>query len=370
MTVSVIVGLPGDLTNICCNICLDLLGASGRSAFLVDVDASSASSQSELGSLGSLADHLIKADFDVALAISRRADKAFSDSLLRSARPFLLVLEDPRRAFLAMYGCGAQADFQNAIRSAALSSACMVDLVPAPHAVKASHATLLSDPTSFARLCLAFLGIEAGRLPVADAAAIVRNHLQAGSLSERSEDVQTELSRQLDEESSLAVQGALSEYWSAFQGAPLGTVVATRVLFYSSETSAPLKTPVIDASGRARCLAFGPYLNLPAGSWTLRLVLAFSSELAGKAFTLDVTRAGAAATEELGRISFQAVVGRYVAQVTFEHVEPTKALEFRLFIDNAAFDGQVSVGYAELGRLRDQTGEKLGADLDWRGLPS
>lgn len=363
MLVSVIVGLYGSFTEACRDICLDLLREAGHSPLLIDVgtDSGSTNPHIELDSLGGLASQLLRAQSDAALAVSWRSDYGFAETLASAGRSFLLAIDDPKRTVLLLLQQGV--DLPNAIRSTTLSSACLVDLLKAPQAELLLRDRAVLDPSDIARRCLRTLDLPAQAKDVEKARRVVDRHLSR--LEPAPADVSAELRTMLGDEGALAVEGALAGFWAAFNGRPLGSIIATRPLFIS-ETLVPVVSAPIDATGRARCIVFGPYISLPAGNWTLRMVVAFSPELTGTPFTLDVTRAGNTGTKELGRVSFEAIVGRYVAQITFNHREPSKALEFRLFIDKPTFEGRVSLGYAELQRLQAQVGEDLSGDIDWK----
>lgn len=363
MLVSVIVGLYGDFTDACRQICLDLLREAGHSPLLVDVgiDGGSSTPHIELDSLGGLASQLLKAQSNVALAVSWRFDHAFAETLAGAGRSFLLAIDDPKRTVLTLLNQGV--DLPNAIRSATSSSACLTDLLKVPHAELLLRDEAVRDPTDIARRCLMSLNLPTQSRDIDAARPIVERYL--AKMAPAPADISAELRGRLGDEGALAVEGALAGFWAAFNGRALGPVIATRPLFIS-EALVPFVSAPIDATGRARCLLLGPFISLPAGNWTLRMVMAFSPELTGTPFTLDVTGNGQGGAKELGRVSFEATVGRYVAQITFNHRDPSRPLEFRLFVDKPTFEGLVSLGYAELQRVEAQIGQDLTSDIDWK----
>lgn len=363
MLVSVIVGLYGSFNDVCRDICLELLGEAGRSPLLIDVgvDGGSANPHVELDTLGGLASQLLKAQNDKALAVSWRFDSAFAETLANAGRPFLLVIDDPKRSILTLLDQGV--DLPNAVRTMTMSSACLIDLLKAPHAELLLRDQAVRDPTDIAQRCLRTLNLPTETSDIDAARRIVERHL--AKMPPPPADISSELRGKLGDEGALAVEGALAGFWAAFNGRALGPVIATRPLFIN-EALAPFVSAPIDATGRARCLLLGPFISLPAGNWTLRMVMAFSPELTGTPFTLDVTGTGQGGPKELGRVSFEAIVGRYVAQITFNHRDPSRPLEFRLFVDKPTFEGLVSLGYAELQRLQAQIGQDLTNDIDWK----
>jgi hypothetical protein len=362
MLVFVIAGLHDSFTDACRDICLDLLRRAGRNPVAMEIGLGSDLPHLELDSLGSLASQVLSAEADIVVGVSRRGDRAFTEALVSSGRLYLVALDDPRWAALSLYRQGGGTDLPGAIRNTGLACACLIELLLAANARPILFESAAADKAGFARQVIEVLGLPDGEADVEAASSLAAEKLPSAARGE----ISAELRSSLNDTEALAVQGALAGFWPAFQGRPLGPIIATRPLFYSAETVAPFTSPTIDATGRARCVSFGPYVSLPPGNWTLRLVMAFSPELAGTPFTLDVTRAGRRATEELGRITFDAIVGRYIAQITFNHSEPSRALEFRLFIDKPTFEGRISIGFAELKRLEGPAGDPSTSEVEWR----
>ncbi len=315
-----------------------------------------------LDCLGSLATHLLKEGDRDVVAVSRVPDRAYADAVSRSGGQFIVALADPRRAALYLNRTGGW-ELVAAIRIIGGSSACLAGVLASEGASIMRADDAAADPTSLASRLLAALRLPAGAGEIARAVEIVSGRLASiKNLVADEPDVSDALRAALPEEGALAVEAALAGYVSAFAGGPLGRITATRSLFYSTEANAPLSSPVVDVTGRARCLIYGPYIQLPQGDWTVRLVLAFPQEVVGTPFTLEVSRGDRSGWSEVGRMSFIASLGRYVGQVSFNHRDPSATLQFKLFIDKAAFDGRVSLGFAELQRLDDET---LG-DIEWR----
>lgn len=364
-----IFGLPGPFTDVCRDMALDLLTANGRAAAAVEiapVNPDTDPEQRDLDCLGSLATALLNEEKSEIIAVARVPDRAYVDAVCRTGSPFLVALADPRRVALYLHS-GAGLEPMSAVRVTGASCACLVGTLLLGRANPIWTDDLTADTARLATCLLSVLRLPADAANVARAREIVARRLDgARQWRMGEEDVSTVLRTALPEESAFAVEAALAGYVPAFSGEALGHLTATRALFYSTETSAPLVTSTIDVTGRPRCLVYGPYISLPPGNWTLQLVLAFSKELAGMPFTLEVSRGDRRGWSEVGRVSFVASVGRYVGQVSFNHQKPDTTLQFKLLTDKAAFDGQVSVGFAELSRFDERALGNVDSQIEWR----
>ena len=95
------------------------------------------------------------------------------------------------------------------------------------------------------------------------------------------------------------VEGALAAYARCFSGDELGQILWTRELFFVSDDSSKGLTDTIEVSGGARVLIYGPYIQLPPGSWAARVLLGFSREAAGYTFLVDACAGSQLALHEL-----------------------------------------------------------------------
>ena len=365
-----ILGLPGALTELCRDICLELSRASGRQVASVqvasvhpDIDPQ----HRDLDALGSLATGLLEATTDHVLAVSSKPDRALCEALRDADRPFLLVIDDPRIVALETIRA-TQIDATAAARLIGASCACLVDALALPTGVRLTRSELLGDPRRLARTILGMLRLGETADDVSHAAATI-GAMQAATPDEQTAlaDVGRTLRAELPPEGARTVEAALTGYNSAFLGKKLGPVIATRETFYAVE---PLGAPLageIDATGRARCLAYGPYFSIPSGNWTLRLVFAFSSDLSDIPFTVDIARTRKRSQVQVTRVSFRAVTGRYVTQLPFSHPESDTVLEFRVYLDRPVFEGRVSLGYAELVKNELPLEADLSPTVEWQG---
>jgi hypothetical protein len=98
---------------------------------------------------------------------------------------------------------------------------------------------------------------------------------------------------------------------------------------------------VLDLTGPSRILAYGPYLALPPGRWTMSTTIAFSP--ASRGAILSLTLHGAT---ELGRIEFTvAGPGLFKASVPVTVPSPREQLEIRLVTERGAIEGTIGIDH-------------------------
>lgn len=349
-----IVGLPGRITSFCRDVCVAVLTHAGQPPLTENVDT-----------VASLARHVLTARHRTLVVTATRPERELLDAIQEADRPFLFVLDDPRWSVLQRVQSGEIGE-RDAILEIGMSCACVTDVLPFERAVRVTNDAIRNDASGFITGLLAVLDLPPDDPDlVAAARAAVQRHLPSAMTDRGGADIDALLESELGPIWGPAATAALSGYSASFFGGKLGRLVALRQMFLAGEPPYSKVADVIDATGRPRILAFGPYIRIPRGQWMLRMTLAFSSELVAAPFSLDIVCFESRVKVELGRVSFAAISGRYVAQATFAHDEPSLPLEFRLFLDKATFDGQVAIGSAELERMEDQTPPDLGQLMHW-----
>lgn len=99
--------------------------------------------------------------------------------------------------------------------------------------------------------------------------------------------------------------------------------------------------PVVDLTGGARVIYYGPYFFLPPGEWQARLVVAFSAEAKGVPFRLVLL----AKDRPIARVAFRPQDGgAFEAVFTMRHVDPEHFLEIQLTTDEGVIEGHVALG--------------------------
>src|SRR5205085_3868748 len=107
---------------------------------------------------------------------------------------------------------------------------------------------------------------------------------------------------------------ALEPYASFFAGSGMHQIVWSRDFFTLVDDPTRRPTEPVNVAGGARCLIYGPYIHLAAGSWSARVVLGFSGEAVGHIFMVDACSGG----QQLAASSFQPqTAGVYTAEISF-----------------------------------------------------
>jgi hypothetical protein len=104
---------------------------------------------------------------------------------------------------------------------------------------------------------------------------------------------------------------------------------------------------VIDVTGRARYLVFGPYLALEPGAWRARVSLQLCAEAAQRPIAVQFGAEPDYTTVDLPR----GTEGRHEAEI--EHQMKSGDLaQIRVWLKRAAFHGELRFGWAEIQRVQ------------------
>lgn len=143
------------------------------------------------------------------------------------------------------------------------------------------------------------------------------------------------------------IDGALSGYRERFRNGRLDRIVWTRDLFHLGCDAGRSPTEPVDVSG-GRVLVYGPYIHLPAGSWSAQVVLGFSREAATATFLVDIYADG-----QLACTTFvPGAAGVHVANLAFSSGEPSgNGVEVRVMVSSEAAAGRLAFGQVVLQPL-------------------
>jgi hypothetical protein len=105
---------------------------------------------------------------------------------------------------------------------------------------------------------------------------------------------------------------------------------------------------VADLTGGARILYYGPYFNLPAGSWKVRMMVGFSAGAIRTPFSIEVYG---------GQLLAHATMvpeakGVFHASFGFGHDNPSEPVEIRVRTDRGAIEGRLAFGSVEFSLER------------------
>jgi hypothetical protein len=293
-----------------------------------------------LNTLDELASAMIRTGAPHFVVCSRQPGGGVQTALAQAARRFIAVLGEPRAA----------------LRDLAARPG--LDLIAATRAVASSCASILSCAAMPEALVLS--GVKYGHDLVSTAMMIAR-HLELDVTGDEIETIVAALRDEgvvplsaeddawwnsLEEPQQTLVNGALGAYVDHFAGDELGKITWERELFFISEEPAahePVRASrPVDITGRIRFLVYGPYINLPPGSWSASVILGFSPEAAGMTYIIEVF-AGIQLThvriEPGDERIFEANL-HFSVDAAVDH-----PIQIRIHNERPAFDGRLAVGY-------------------------
>jgi hypothetical protein len=334
------IGIPGHLADWCDALIAKLIERSSRSVEIValrtfDEVAAAAIRSSGAHIIGSCRQPVLRLQTEIAGA----------------SRPFVVAVGDPR-AGLRDLTQRLGYDLPGATREVASSCAAVLSLTAAPNALVLSE-TSVRDPVAAAA---AIAGHFTLPLAEEEVAATVAALAQAGLTPDGGSD--SSWWDQLDTRDQALVNGALTAYAGYTVGSKLEPIVWQPELFFAGgsqpdQPPLPVNGP-IDITGRARFLVFGPYINLPPGSWSANVVLGFSAEAAGMTFVIEVYAGMVLANTRVTPSAEQIIEANLHFTID---ASASSAVEIRIFTERAAFEGRLALGYVELISLATVPGE-------------
>jgi hypothetical protein len=293
-----------------------------------------------LSTLDELATAVIATTSPLLIASSRRPVVRLQVEIARAVRPILVILGDPRAALKELVE-DAGVDLAQATRLIAGSCATLVSVTKLPTALVVSGEQS-GDHAGLAMQIARHFGFT---LTEDDIAMVAVEHAEA--VAHTAADAEIAWWNTLSTTDQAMVEGALRPYIDYFAGREIGTLVWHPGLFYTAGEGGGQEAAIkpVDITGRARCLVYGPYINLPPGDWAANIVLAFSAEAVGLGFTVEV-----AAGVRLAFTRVEPTHEQVINMTLLFTIEDSAigAVEIRVFSERAAFDGRLALGYVEL----------------------
>lgn len=112
-----------------------------------------------------------------------------------------------------------------------------------------------------------------------------------------------------------------------------------REAFLDGDAPGETLPATVEVAGRARILAYGPYLPLPSGSWRATAFLGFSSDIGKMPFILEADAGGTVV-----RGFFEAERGGiFTLRLDFQVADPLHPVELRLISQDSALEGQLAL---------------------------
>jgi hypothetical protein len=304
--------------------------------------------------IGSSATHLVMG--------ARQPDERLCAALAETSARFIVALDDPRFAAADIL-VATNAEPRVVARAVANSCPLVMRYASLPGALTMYADREGTNPAPAIAAMARHFGIA-----VDDAAVkgIVDDLAAAGhgAALSRPDD---EWSRRVPASAHKMLNGALGGYREQLGGGDLGQLIWTRELFIAASHSANLTDSLEASTGSPICpIIYGPYIHLPAGSWTARVVLGFSSEAAGHTFLVD-----AFSERQLGSTSFQPErEGVYTVDINFSLDEPSgHGVEIRVWVWSDHARGQVAFGHVILRPLAMRRPDVvIGSQDDFRAV--
>lgn len=276
---------------------------------------------------------LLQGNHDNVLIISRQPSRDLAEAFFQ--RPVMLTLDHPHTAAASLIDDHGLSRVE-AIRNVANA---MVTLQPLLNAECAL--VLRPENPVLPRVVAAHFDLEA-QATVPD---ITQEKLMLAP-AEHSEPASPVAKAVYDTIGFIPAEKMLDPIWSWLNGEPLSEIIWGPSLFFLGHApGAPADSP-IDITGAARCLVFGPYLRLPAGSWSCGLLLGCAAN--GTRLIAEIY-AGAL----LNRATIQLhETGVFEIELSFVHSDPDQPVEVRLFTAEAAFEGEIVLGQVRMQPLK------------------
>ena len=328
------IGLPGRFTEWCDAVIFRLAQRALGPVELVS-----------LNTLDELALAMIRTGASHFIICSRQPGGGVRTALAQAPRRFIAVLGDPRAA-LRDLATRPGADLIEATRAVASSCASMLGCASMPEALVLNGRRCGLDLIATARMITNHL--ELG-LADSDIQNVVSTLADEGVIPMQTED--DAWWGGLEEPQQALVNGALGAYVDHFSGGDFGNITWERHLFFIFEDppahESVLATRPVDITGRMRCLLYGPFINLPLGSWSARVVLGFSSEAAAMTYVVE-----AFAGSQLNHVRIQPANERIFEVDLHFSIDASvdDPVQIRIHNERAAFDGQLALGYVALTR--------------------
>lgn len=323
------IGTPGRLADWC-----DALTARLAESAFGAVHRAALNTLDELAVaiLGTRAPHMV--------ACSRQPVVRLQTEIIRGRRPFLVAISDPRTALRSL-SQRAGYDLVAATRAVASSYAAMLSLTRAPGALVLFEHDI-ADPAAAAAAVADHFALSPA---TSDIPKIASELWEPGIAPDRVED--DVWWNELNDRERSIVNGALLPYVSHLHSdTDLRAFVWEPDLFFIFEdppaaSAVPAVRPV-DITGRARVLIYGPFINLPPGSWSATVMLGCSEETAGMSFAVEVF-----AGRRLSHTQIEPAGEQIVESNLFFKIDESvdQPIQIRVISERPAFDGRLALGY-------------------------
>jgi hypothetical protein len=286
-----------------------------------------------LNTLDELALHLMRSGAPHLVVGSRQPNGRLRTAFAETNLPFLLILNDARLAVADLMKNHGY-DVVRAVRFIANSCSGLLQFTELPGALVV-NADRKQEALTVGTAIATHFGLNL-------APDVIHEVVEIHPMPLEDADGETEAWWQgLASEGQALITGALSTYNGFLENGVLGKSIWERGLFLIGDAPAESAIRAIDITGRPRCLLYGPYIALPAGSWEAKVVLGFSKEAAGSDFKVEVFADAPIAQTRVRP------TGEEVIEASLEFVIEAgseQIIQIRVFNERSAFDGRLGLG--------------------------
>jgi hypothetical protein len=268
-------GLPGSFADWCDAVTAQLAQCALGSA---EIAALNTPEELAIAVIGTVKPHLI--------ATSREPANTLLNAISLVKRRFIVALQDPRHSLRDLV-IGQGIDFAEAVRLVARSCAAITRCIQEPDALVLRPDQPVNNCITTIEGIRRHLGLEMSEAEHIETVDALLNLFPEAAVSENY------WWDQLDEGRRVLANGALEAYIFHFSaGGDLGGISWNRGLFHIFEDPPghppPPATRPLDITGRPRILLFGPFISLPPGNWSAKVVLGFSKEAREMSYIVEV----------------------------------------------------------------------------------
>jgi hypothetical protein len=279
---------------------------------------------------------VIKARSPYLVVWSRQTVGHLWEALAQASRGIIVVVDDPRLALenlVVKHGI----DFVEATRIVAKSCASVVSATSMTGALVLRASDDNESVVATAEAIVRHFGFGLSELDVANILADLDD-----PFAQRQQGIVWW--DRLNEAQRVLARGALEPYAVRLAGGDLLPITWGRELFFINEGDheEPHQpaSRAADVTGRPRYIVHGPYITLPAGSWSAAVALGFSEGAAELSYIVDVH-----AQAQLSHVRIEPGKERFVeANLNFAIAEP-HMITIGVYIERAAFDGRLALGH-------------------------
>lgn len=326
------VGLPGTFTDWGDSVIAALIGRSFGAPKLIAANK-----------LDDIAEAVIVSETENLVVSIRQPDARLRRALLASAKPMIVFLDDPVRSALSLI-VNHMHSVVAAVRSISGCCVTLMDFGTIESALVLHPGRDSADPPGTVRKLADYLGLQ---ISDDDIAEIIAECVHTEPEEYRGEAASGGLRATFDalsERDRAILEETLGTYADAFAGKGFNKLIWPRDLFNIADSPTEAAMRDIDIAGRARCLVFGPYMQVFAGNWKARMVLGFSTETVGMPFIVDV---GTSVRIAHTTITPDAA-GVYEVNLEFTIEDPDHPVEIRVWSERPAFEGHIALGFVSL----------------------